>query len=150
MTAPYGKRSVVLRGHPVQNEDGTANTTIYPGMLVKGVSVNAPHSVAGGAAAVAIALEKNEFGPGIDGTYVGVGVDNYFYASGEVVKVGVFADGQRFVGLVNSGQVLTEDNFLESAGDGTFRVYGSGVILARVLETITVTAARTKVRMEKV
>lgn len=150
MSAPYGKRVVVLRGHPVQNEEGTAVATIYPGMLTKGVSQVQPASVPGGPQAVAIALEKSEFGPGIDATYVGVGVDNYFYSSGEVVKIGVFADGQRFVGLLNSGQVISEDNFLESAGDGTFRVYGSGVILARALETITAVAARTRIRLEKV
>lgn len=150
MSAPYGKRKVVLRGHPVQNEDGVANATIYPGYLVKGVSTVAPHSTAGGAAAVAIAVEKNEFGTGIDATYVGTGVGDYFYASGEVVKVGVFSGGQRFVGLLNSGQVIAEDGFLESAGDGTFRAYGSGVILARALEAVTATVARTKIRLEKI
>lgn len=149
MAAPYGKRAVVLRGHPVQNEEGTANATVYPGYLVKGVSTIAPHSTAGGYAAVAIALEKTEFGAGIDSSYVGVGVDNYYYASGEVVKVGVFSDGQRFVGLLNSGQVIAEDGFLESAGDGTFRAYGSGVILARALESVTATAARTRIRLER-
>ena len=150
MSAPYGKRVVILRGHPVINEDGNAVATIYPGMLTKGVTSVQPHSTAGGPAAVAIALEKNEMGAGIDGTFVGVGVDNFFYSSGEVVKIGVFADGQRFVGLLNSGQVITEDNFLESAGDGTFRVFGSGTILARALESVTATAARTKIRLEKV
>lgn len=150
MAAPYGKRVVTLKGHPIQNEDGVAVATVYPGMLVKGVTQVQPHSTAAGAAAVAIALEKNEFGPGIDATYVGVGVDNYYYSSGEVVKVGVFAPGQRFVGLINSGQVITEDGFLESAGDGTLQAHSSGVILARALETITSLAARTKIRCERV
>jgi hypothetical protein len=134
MAAPYGKRTVILRGHPIENEDGVASVAIKPGYLVEGVTSVRPHSTAAGAAAMAIALEKSEMGTGIDSTYVGVGAGSPDYAIGDKVKLGVFAQGQRFVGWIASGQNISEDQFLESAGNGTFRAHGAGVILSRALE----------------
>lgn len=151
MAAPYGKRSVLLQGHPVINEDGQAGATIVPGYLVKGVTTINPHSTAGGAASLTIALEREELGTGIDSTYAGTntGTGSPNYAVGDQVKVAALAPGHRFVGYIASGQSITEDNFLESAGDGTFRVHSSGVILARALETIVAAnTGLTKIRLE--
>lgn len=147
--APYGKRVVTLKGHPQVNEDGSATTTIVPGYLVQGVSSVAPHATAGGNNPRAIALEKSEMGTGIDSTFSGTnsGTGSPNYASGDKVKVGVFAPGMRFVGWINSGQVISENSFLESAGDGTFRIFGSGTVLARALEAVTASAT-TKIALE--
>jgi hypothetical protein len=149
MAAPYGKRSVVLRGHPVINEDGVASEVISPGYLVMGVSSIALHTPAGGPNPVAIALEKSEMGTGVDSVYVGVGTGSPDYAIGDQVKVGVFCPGQRFVGFIASGESISEDEFLESAGDGTFKAYSAGVILARSLENINaITPGVVKIRLE--
>lgn len=151
MAAPYGKRSVILQGHPIINEDGTASAAITPGYLVQGVTSIAPHSTGGGNAARAIALERDELGTGIDSTYAGTntGTGSPNYAIGDVVKIGVFAPGQRFVGYIASGQNVTAGDFLESAGDGTFREHASGTILARALDTVlAANTGLTKIRLE--
>jgi len=148
MAAPYGKRSVVLRGHPIENEEGAAGAAIKPGYLVQGVTTILPHASAGGANPVAIALEKGEMGTGIDSTYAGVGSGSPDYALGDQVKVGVFAPGQRFTGWIASGQNISEDQQLESAGNGTFRAHSAGTILARALETTGAVVALTKIRLE--
>lgn len=145
------KRTVILRGdYWVQNEDGVASAVIKPGYLVDGVISVAPHASAGGACPMAIALEREEFGAGIDtnnALYTGIGAAASDYAIGDTVKLAVLHAGHRFTGWIASGQNITINDRMESAGDGSFRKNASGVILARALETLSVLAL-TKIQLE--
>lgn len=140
MTASYGKRAVLLRGADfiVQVETGVAGGTIRPGYLVDGVGTIVAHASAGAACPKAVALERDELGTGIDDTYTtsNSGTGDYYYASGDVVKVALCHGGVQFVGWIASGQNIAENDRMESAGDGTFKKNASGVILARALETL--------------
>lgn len=53
------------------------------------------------------------------------GVDDA-YAAGEVVPVGNFQKGDRFWGLIPSGQNITEGDLLQSNGDGKLKAYSTG------------------------
>jgi len=130
------KRSVIQRGCPMVNEDGTASETIKPGYLVKGISTIAKQTATTtGVPPVAVALERDELGAGIDNAHQGSGTGTAFYASGDKVKVAVFSKGQRFVGFVASGQNVTEDDQFQSAGDGTF-AEGTTKPIVRACETL--------------
>lgn len=131
------KKSIMLLGQPVYNEDGAASEAITPGMLVDGVSTIAKHASAAANTPRTFALERDEMGDDID-------VD---YAIGDTVKVGAFHQGQHVLALIASGQSITENQRLESAGNGTLRALAGGVALARSLETISATA-NTRIRVE--
>ena len=133
-------RTVILKGRPHVDEDGVAAEAIKPGHLVKGVTSIAKHSTAGGAAARTVALEREELGLGVDTTYSGSAGSSADYAVGDTVKVASFAPGDRARMYIASGQNITADGFLESAGDGTLRAYASGVRVARALESVNNTA----------
>jgi hypothetical protein len=127
------KRSVVQVGCPIVNEDGAATETIKPGYLVKGISDIAKQTGTG-FVPKAVALERDELGAGIDDTRQGSGTVSADYASGDYVKVGVFKSGERAVGYVASGENISEDELLESAGDGTY-ASGSTNPIARAVES---------------
>ncbi len=123
------KRTVKLLGEPTQNEDDKAAAAITPGMLVNfnGSGDLVPHATAGGQAARAFALEREEMANDIDTPY----------AIGDTVKVGVFPPGTRVNALIATGQNITKGNFLESgAVAGTLRVFAAGIVLARALESV--------------
>jgi hypothetical protein len=141
------KRSIVLKGTPEVNEEGVANETIKPGYLVKGVSVISKQTVTTGYCPRAVALERDELGAGIDDTYRGAGTIAAAYASGDTVKVGVFAGGMEAVGYVSSGQNIVEDDLLESAGDGTYSE-GATKPIARAKETLGEVSVETALRVE--
>ena len=63
------KRSIILKGCPVVNEEGAASEAIKPGYLVKGVSTISLQTATTGYAPRALALERDELGRGIDDTY---------------------------------------------------------------------------------
>lgn len=140
------KRSVILRGDPEVNEYGVASAQVKPGYLVKGVSSIAVQT---GVHKVprALALERDELGAGIDNVRQGSGTGTAFYASGDTVKVAVFDSGDEATVFVASGQNITEDDYLGSAGDGTFAETATEADkIARAMETLgavtTVTALR--------
>jgi hypothetical protein len=142
------KRSVIQRGCPSVNEDGTASETIKPGYLTKGISTIAKQTATTtGVPPVQIALERDELGQGIDNAHQGSGTTSAFYASGDRVKVGVFHKGERFVGFVASGQNIVEDDQLQSAGDGTF-AEGSTKPIVRACETVGAVTVETAVILE--
>jgi len=138
------RRVIALLGQPIVNEDGAAGEAIKPGYLVKGVTTILKHSTAAGACPRTFALERDELGRGIDSTY---GSETPDYATGDTVKVGSFAPGMRVLAWVASGQTISEDDFVESAGDGTLRVFSAGVKIGRALEAVTATAL-THLRVE--
>ena len=141
------KRSIVVRGTPTVNEVGTASEAIKPGYLVKGVSTIAKQTATTtGQPPCAFALERDELGRGIDDTYRG-SADAAAYASGDVVKVGVFKKGEQLVAYVASGENITEDDQLESAGDGTLSE-GTTKPIARALETLGAVTVETALLVE--
>lgn len=151
MSAPYGKRSVLLRGNPIVSEDGVAGATIKPGYLLKGVTTVNPQSLSNTTPIpAAFALERSELGTGIDSTYTGVnnGTGSPDYAVGDQVKVANCAPGTRLTAWIDSGVVTAEDSLLQSAGDGTLAVRtGTNYVVARALEAVTAIAL-TKVKVE--
>lgn len=139
------KRSVILKGCPVVTEEGAASETIKPGYLVKGVGTVAKQTGTGWVPRT-LALERDELGRGIDDTHQGISTGAASYASGDRVKVGAFAGGMEATGFVASGQNISEDDFLESAGDGTFKE-GSTNPIARAMETLGAVTTETALRV---
>lgn len=127
------KRKIILRGDPEVNEYGVASATVKPGYLVKGVSVIA-HQTSTTKVPRAVALERDELGTGIDNTYQGSGTISAYYASGDTVKVAVFDSGDEATVFLASGN-YSEDDLLESAGDGTLQE-GATNPIARCLENL--------------
>jgi len=143
------RRTIILLGQPVYNEDGAAGEAIKPGHLVQGVTTILKHATAGGKTPTAFALERDELGRGIDDT-LNVGHGSADYAIGDTVKVGVFTKGQRVLAFIASGQNITADMQLESAGNGTLRTLAAGQVLARALESsggavVTLTRIRVEI-----
>lgn len=130
------KRVIALLGEPLYNEDGVATVITKPGHLVTGVTEIKPHDTAAGDCPRTFALERSEMGSGIDNTYQTAYSLSSDYAVGDYVKVGSFAPGMRVLAWIASGQNITENAFLESAGDGTLRVFNAGVKIARALESV--------------
>jgi hypothetical protein len=123
------KRTIILMGDPIYNEDDKAAEAITPGHLVtfNGSGNLIKHATAGGQAQLAIACERDEMGKSIDDAYV----------VNDRVKVAVLRKGDRANALVAAGAAaIAKGSFLESAGNGTFRVLASGVALARSLDTL--------------
>jgi hypothetical protein len=141
------KRVITLLGYPHINEDGVASAIIKPGYLVDGVLSVAPHAAAAGACPRTFALERSEMGAGIDNSLRGANTISSEYSIGDTVKIGSFKPGERVLGWIASGQVITINDRLESAGNGTLRKYAAGVILGRALESVTATAL-TNLRVE--
>jgi hypothetical protein len=128
------KRSVILKGCPEILDEGVANAQVKPGYLVKGIGTIA-HQSGTGWVPRALALERSELGAGIDNSKQGSGTDSAYYASGDTVKVAVFDSGDEATVFVASGQNIAEDDYLQSAGDGTFSE-GSTNPIARAMETL--------------
>jgi len=141
------KRSVILKGCPMINEEGVATEAIKPGYLVKGVSSISKQTGTTGSVPNAVALERDELGAGIDDTYRGSGTMAAAYAALDVVKVGVFKSGEEATGYVASGQNIAEDDLLQSAGDGTY-AEGSTKPIARAMETLGAVAVETALRVQ--
>ena len=144
------KRSVLLRGTPIYNEYGKATQTISPGYLVAGVSFlslqSSTHKVQ-----FALAMERDEFGVGIDDKYRGSGTIAAAYASGDVVKVATFAGGMEALVYIPSGQTVNQDTYLTSTGDGTFSATTTVAdFMARSLENIGTVTVPTAVRVQVV
>lgn len=139
------KRSIILRGTPEVNEYGVAGEAIKPGYLVKGVST-VLKATSTTQRLCAVALERDELGRGIDDTYRSY-AGAAAYAANDKVKVGVFKSGEEALMYVPSGQNITEDDLLESAGTGLL-VEGSTTPIARAMETLGVVTVETALRVQ--
>lgn len=143
------KRVITLLGDPHINEDGIASAVIKPGYLVDGVLSVAAHASAAAACSRTFALERSELGAGIDDSKRVLGTISSDYAIGDTVKIGSFKQGERVLAWIASGQNIAINARLESAGDGTLRVYGSGVIIGRALEAVNaLSVVRANIRVE--
>lgn len=141
------RKTIILLGQPVYNEDGVAGEVIKPGHLVDGVLTILKHASAGGACPRSFALERDEMGKGIDATPV-TSSGSPDYAVGDTVKVGSFHQGQHVLAFIASGQNIQINERLESAGDGTLKAFGSGTIIGRSLEEVGAVTALTRIRVE--
>jgi hypothetical protein len=132
---------IKLKGEPIQEEQHAAGEELTPGQLLTINTAGAwiKHATAGGPVPCTIAHEREEMGKTIDDTY----------AVGDYVKAATYAAGMRFLGWIASGQNLQDGSIVESAGNGTFRVYASGTPLARCLEDTGAVVVSTRVRFEK-
>jgi hypothetical protein len=63
-----------------------------------------------------VALDRIELNKGVDDAY----------AIGDLVKAGYFWPGDRFWGLIPSGQNITQGAKLQSNGDGKLKAYSTG------------------------
>ncbi len=101
--------------------DLAAAESITPGMLVQlhddsGALKWGVHDSADDPAARAVALDEIELNHGVDTAY----------AAGDLVKVGYLYPGDRFYGVIPSGQDITQGALLQSNGDGKLKAYTSG------------------------
>lgn len=141
------KRTVVVRGCPEYNEYGAATEAIKPGYLVKGVSSLAKQTATTAYYPFALAVERSELGAGIDDTLK----TNYpvaaAYAIGDTVKVACFDAGDEATVWIASGENITEDDLLESAGNGLFKE-GATRPTCRAMETLGEVFVETRLRVQ--
>jgi hypothetical protein len=114
---------------------------ITPGMLVEkfnnaGVWRVKPHTLTS-KEGTQYATEQSMLNKGVDDVY----------AIGDLVETVIGAPGTGIWALIASGQTIVFGNALESAGDGTLKVYNTGIKSATALESKTATAA-TRLRIE--
>lgn len=130
---------LLSRGDRMVNEDGAAGEAITPGMLVKGETTILKQTATTAVPVPArFALEREEMGKDIDTDY----------AIGDSVKVGTAHQGDRINALIASGQNITADGYLESAGNGTLKAFSAGTAIARALETSGAVTTLTRLRVE--
>lgn len=95
-------------------EEALASGTVKPGHLIETIDGRVRrHATAGGNAEKAIAIEASSE----DG-----GTVNVEYADGELVYYRIFQSGEHGLVRIANGEAVEEDDFLESNGDGTFRI----------------------------
>jgi len=138
--ATTSKNTIYLMGNPIYTEEGVAGEAgILPGHLLQGVSTLLKNTVADLPCLVAVAHERDEANKSIDDAYV----------LNDVVKLGVYKAGERFLGIILSGVVATEGAFLASAGNGTLKIGTAATAIGRSLEAITAAASgNTRIRVE--
>lgn len=134
---------VFLGGDRVQIGDLAASETITPGMLVDrfnaaGVIRWRKHNVAGGATAPAFATEQSMVNKSV--------TDDYLV--NHLMEVSIGTKGAAFWAFIASGQNIVAGNKLESAGDGTLKIFAAGVVLASALENKPTVTALTRIRVE--
>lgn len=137
--------TIFLGGTRIQIGDLAASETITPGMLVDrfnsaGVIRWRKHATAGAAVAPAFATEQSMVNKGVDDTYL----------LNDLMEVSIGTRGAAFWALIASGQNIVAGNKLESAGDGTLRIFGSGTVLASALENKPTVTVQTRIRVEVV
>jgi hypothetical protein len=133
------KRSVILRGEPLVDEQGTASAQVKPGYFVNGVTSIAHSAEAAGTDIPRIvALERDELGAGIDNANQGQGTVSAFYASGDRVKTAALRPGDEVTAFIASGYGVAVNDRLMSHGDGTLRpLEGSNTRIAVAMEAVT-------------
>ena len=133
--------TIYLGGPRTVVNDLAASEAITPGMLVEkfnnaGVWRVKKHSLAS-AAGSQYATEQSMLNKEVDDAY----------AANDLVETSIGAPGSTFWALIASGQTIVFGNALESAGDGTLKVFNSGTKIANALESKTATAL-TRIRVE--
>ena len=137
--------TVFLGGDRTQIGDFAASESITPGHLVErfnsgGVWRFKKHTITTATATPAlVATDQSMLNKGVDDVY----------AAGDLMEVSALHKGATAWMLIASGQTIVTGNRLESAGDGTLRVFASGWPLFQALESKTATAL-TRIRVETI
>lgn len=136
--------TVFLGGERVVVNDLAASEAITPGHLVDrfnnaGIIRWRKHATASIACAKAVATEHSMANKGPDDAY----------AANDLVEVSVLQPGATAWMFIASGQTIVAGNKLESAGDGTLKIFSAGVVLFSALENKTAVAL-TRLRVEAV
>jgi hypothetical protein len=136
---------VFLGGNRTQINDLAASEAITPGHLVDrfnsaGVIRWRKHATASIAVAPAFATEHSMANKGVDDAY----------GIGDLVEVSVGEPGAAFWAFIASGQNIVAGNKLESAGDGTLKIFSAGIVIASALENKPTVTALTRIRVEVV
>ena len=139
----YPPNTIHLGGDMVEVGDLAAGAVITPGMLIErynssGTALWRHHSTASVATAPAFALNQSMLNKGVNDTY-GVG---------DLVQAAIGSPGSTFWARIASGQNIVTGAKLESAGDGTLKVYATGVPLATALESKNATGGAQMIRVE--
>ena len=134
---------IFLGGQRVQVNDLAASETITPGHLVDrfnsgGVIRWRKHATASIAVVPAFATEHSMANKGVD--------DNYLV--NDLVEVSVCEPGAVVWAFIASGQNIVAGNKLESAGDGTLKIFSAGIVIASALENKPNVAVQTRIRVE--
>ncbi len=104
----------IVADEPIRRDEAIANAAITPGMLIELMSTGKvrAHATAGGSAVLMVAFESENEGEDVTDAY----------AANDQVLFGYFAAGQRVNVLLADGETAVKNSFLESNGDGYFRV----------------------------
>ena len=139
------RRIIALMGDPIITEEEKAIESLTPGHLLELTSGGWKKQTDDAANVAPIfALERDELGSGID----------IAYASGDYVKAGHFAPGQRVYAFLASGQTVAKGAYLTgtTAGLLTAASVAAGVRTAMALEAVDTSgsapAAGTRIRVE--
>lgn len=140
--------------HEVAHDDadglGThkASAAITPGMLVEqhadsGELKWRPHDTDSEQVSLAVALNQPYLNKGIDDDY----------AIGDLVRVGWFAPGSTFYGIIPSGQDIAVGEYLQSNGDGKLKTASATTATANVakfqsLDAPGAVVADTRIRVQ--
>ena len=135
--------TIFLGGERTQIGDRAAKAAITPGHLVERVNTAGvwqwqKHSTAAGDGEAAVATDQSMLNLDVDDVY----------AAGDLVEVSIGHKGSAFWMFIASGQNIAYGDQLESAGDGTLRIYAAGVKLFTALETKANVTALTRIRVE--
>lgn len=136
---------VFLGGDRTQIGDLAASETIRPGHLVDrfnnaGVIRWRKHATASIACVPAFATEQSMLNKGVDDDYL----------VNQLMEVSIGSKGAAFWAFIASGQNIVAGNKLESAGDGTLKIFAAGVVLASALENKPTVTSLTRIRVEVV
>ncbi len=134
---------IVLGGDYVQVNDLAASETIVPGKLVDrfnngGVIRWRNQATASIACVPAFAKEHSMANKGPDDAY----------AAGDLVEAAICQGGTAVWAFIASGQNIVAGNKLESAGDGTLKIFSAGIVLASALENKPNVNVLTRIRVE--
>jgi hypothetical protein len=142
----YNPNTIFLGGQRIQVNDLACSEAITPGHLIDsfnnaGVMRWRKHASASIAVAVTVATEMAMMNKGVDDAY----------AAGDLVEASVLMPGATAWMFIASGQTIVHGNKMESAGDGTLKVFGTGVVLVKALENKTAAfTGLTRLRVEAV
>jgi hypothetical protein len=140
MVAKVLPRVILLRGRGERREAPAAGA-ITPGHLIAYNSAGSfvVHPTAGGVARPIYACERDFEGKGIDDAY----------ASGDYVQAEELHPGCDVLALVAAGATaIARGAKLESAGNGTLRNVGTGVVIAEALEAVDNSAGGAAARIK--
>lgn len=137
--------TIFLGGDRTQIGDLAASETIKPGHLVDRFNAASvirwrKHATASIAVAPAFATEQSMLNRGVDDDYL----------VNQLMEVSIGSKGAAFWAFIASGQNIVAGNKLESAGDGTLKIFSAGIVLASALENKPTVTTLTRIRVEVV